>query len=43
MRVDTGGARACSQQRKPSVMSEHLSGLDPTAEALLDFDEVSLG
>ena len=38
MCVETGGAGACSQQRKPYMMSEHLSGWDQTAQALFDFD-----
>lgn len=38
MCVENGGVGTCSQQRKPCMKSEDLSGLDQTAQALLDFD-----
>lgn len=38
MCIETGGVGACSQQREPRMMSEHLRDLNQTALALFDFD-----
>lgn len=35
MCAETGGGGACSQQRKPCMMSEHLSWLGPNSLGII--------